>query len=174
MRIDHLALRTFDRISTANFFIEAFNYKIQAEFEIVFDEEKNDKALCLALEPPQKISKEMPFIIDSTYGEYHLAPEIFVSEGTEGSIVHNWCIENKGTAIHHIAYQVDSVEETMKLWQEKGWAEFTSEKPFSCDGLTQIFTKPKLGYVIEFITRKEFGFCSANVKSLMSSCLDKT
>jgi hypothetical protein len=60
---------------------------------------------------------------------YHLAPEIFVSQGTPGSIVEKWVHDRGGIGgIHHLAYQVDSVAEKMKEWQEKGYAEFTTTR----------------------------------------------
>ena len=62
----------------------------------------------------------------------------------------------------------------MKEWQAKGWAEFTSEQPLSCEGLTQVFTKPSAltGVIFEFIERGHFGFCKDNVKALMESTKD--
>ncbi len=61
----------------------------------------------------------------------------------------------------------------MKEWREKGYAEFTTEKPLTCEGLTQCFTKPSqlTGVIYEFIERKEGGdgFCQGNVRSLMES-----
>lgn len=103
---------------------------------------------------------------------YHLAPEIFVSEGQPGSIVEQWVNERNGIGgIHHLAYQVESVKDTMKEWKEKGYAEFLSEEPLTCPGLTQVFTKPSelTGVIYEFINRGKHGFCTDNVKSLMES-----
>ena len=102
-----------------------------------------------------------------------MPPEIFVSEGTPGSIVYEW-VKQRGPGIHHIAMQVDSVEDTMAEWQRKGWAEFTSEAPMKCEGLTQVFTKPSqlTGVIYEFIERGTFGFCKENVKALMESTKD--
>lgn len=173
-----------DRHKTAKFFQEALGYKIQEEFTIDFG--KGKTAQCIAMEPPEKKANGVHWVVDEvnyfTLGEdtkvkevlqrYHLPPEIFVSDGSPGSIVGNW-VEARGGigGIHHIAYQVDSVEETMKEWKEKRYAEFTSTDPMKCPGLTQIFTKPSelTGVIYEFIERKEFGFCKDNVKSLMSS-----
>lgn len=53
MRLDHIAYRVKDRNKTAQFFIDAFGYKIQTEFEINFDD--GTTAKCIALEPPEKI-----------------------------------------------------------------------------------------------------------------------
>ena len=66
--------------------------------------------------------------------------------------------------------------ETMAEWQRKGWAEFTSEKPLHCEGLTQVFTKPSAltGVIFEFIERGQFGFCKENVKALMESTKNLT
>ncbi len=179
MRLDHIAYRVKDRDKTVKFLMDAFNYRFQAEFEIFFNDEKTDKALCIALEPPEKIDKEMPWIArtahlesDGPELEYHLAPELFVSEGTPGSIVGEWVKKRDGIGgIHHVAYQVESVEKTMKEWQERGLADFTSQEPMTCDDLVQVFSKyhPLTGVIYEFIQRKEFGFCSANVKALMLS-----
>jgi hypothetical protein len=161
--------------------MDAFGYKFQAEFEIFFNDEKTDKALCIALEPPEKIDSRYGWTNFSTPGHswghvsdqvFHLAPEIFVSEGTPGSIVYDWVQKRNGVGgIHHLAYQVDSVEDKMKEWLDKGYAEFTSPEVMKCPGLTQVFTKPSAltGVIYEFITREGHGFCKDNVKSLMLS-----
>ena len=175
MRLDHIAYRVADRHKSANFFIDAFGYKIQEEFEIEFD--NGSKAKCIALEPPEKISKDMPWncVIENEFfsnGVYHLAPEIFVSDGEPDSIVGKWVARRDGIGgIHHMAYQVDSVENTILAWQEKGWADFTSNQPFKCEGLTQVFSKPHplTGVIYEFIEREDVGFCKGNVKALMES-----
>jgi 4-hydroxyphenylpyruvate dioxygenase-like putative hemolysin len=62
----------------------------------------------------------------------------------------------------------------MKEWKEKGYAEFTSDEPMRCPGLTQVFTKPSelTGVIFEFIERGEFGFCQSNVRALMDSTKD--
>ena len=59
----------------------------------------------------------------------------------------------------------------MDEWRAKGYAEFTSDKPLTCPGLTQVFTKPSLltGVIYELIERGEHGFCRENVKNLMES-----
>lgn len=171
MRLDHVAYRVSNRDKTTEFFIKAFGYKFQAEFDIFFNDAKTDKARCIALEPPEKIALGLPWM-HFNQTEYHLAPEIFVSEGTTGSIVHEWVQKRNGIGgIHHLAYQVTSVEQKVKEWQEKGLADFTSAKPFTCGDLTQIFSKyhPLTGVVYEFIERKNHGFCADNVKELMHS-----
>ncbi len=101
--------------------------------------------------------------------EYHLAPEVFISSGTPNSIVGRW-VEENGSRIHHLAYMVDDVESEYKVWQEKGYCEFSSE-PIKCPGLTQIFSKPSelTGFVIELIKREKDGFCKDSVKQLMLS-----
>jgi len=73
--------------------------------------------------------------------------------------------------IHHFAYQVNSVEDTMNYWLEKGWAEFTTDRPLTCPGLSQVFTRPHpmTGIIYEFIERGKHGFCEENVKDLMES-----
>lgn len=104
--------------------------------------------------------------------ELHVAPEIFVSEGTPESIVGKWVAARNGVGgIHHLAYQVDSVADKMQEWKEKGYAEFTTDSPLTCPGLTQVFTKPSAltGVIYEFIERGQHGFCKDNVKNLMLS-----
>lgn len=104
--------------------------------------------------------------------QYHIPPEIFVSDGTPDSIVGKWVERRDGVGgIHHLAYQVDSVQKTMDEWKSKGYAEFSSDKPLTCPGLTQVFTKPSelTGVIYEFIERGAQGFCQANVKDLMES-----
>ena len=50
-------------------------------------------------------------------------------------------------------------------------AEFTTDKPLTCHGLVQAFTKPSelTGIIYEFIEREGHGFCETNVKDLMKS-----
>lgn len=176
MRLDHIAYRVADRQRTAAFFIEAFGYRIQTEFDIPFTDGSTTK--CIALEPPEKISNapwtflEIGDVRDQPLSEYHLPPEIFVSDGSPDSIVGKWVAARDGIGgIHHLAYQVKSVAEKMQEWKEKGYAEFTTAQPLTCPGLTQVFTKPSdlTGVIYEFIERGTHGFCQDNVKDLMLS-----
>lgn len=177
MRLDHIAYRVSNRNKTAQFFMDSLGYKVQQEFTIDFGD--GQTAQCIALEPPEKKTipnESLPWlchnVIQNIIQEYHMPPEIFVSDGTPGSIVDEWVKARGGIGgIHHIAYQVDSVQKTMEEWKSKGYAEFTSEEPMKCPGLTQIFTKPSelTGVIYEFIERGEHGFCKENVKSLMNS-----
>jgi catechol 2,3-dioxygenase-like lactoylglutathione lyase family enzyme len=175
LRVDHLAYRTASRDKTAEFFMKAFGYKFQCEFEIFFNDEKTEKAMCIALEPPERVIKDAPWsvIVPQYPGqEFHMPPEIFVSEGTEGSIVHEWVKKRDGIgSLHHVAYQVDDVASKMKEWTDKGLADFSSSTPMICEDLTQVFSKfhSLVGIVFEFINRKQFGFCKDNVKALMQS-----
>jgi catechol 2,3-dioxygenase-like lactoylglutathione lyase family enzyme len=168
MRIDHIALRVSSRLKTAKFFTDALGYKIQKEFPIPFDD--GTQAQCIALEPPEKITKDPDWTNNYGCQIYHLPAEIFVSDGTPGSVVYEW-VQIHGSGIHHIAYQVEDVEKVMNEWIEKGYAEFSSEKPLSCKNLTQVFTKPSelTGVIFEFIKRGEHGFCEENVHNLMLS-----
>ena len=174
-RLDHIAYRVADRKKTAEFFMKAFGYKFQTEFEIDFDD--GSKAKCIALEPPEKTSAGVPWKFampqdESADQEYHMPPEIFISDGNPASIVGKWVAARGGVGgIHHLAYQVDSVEKTMREWQEKGYAEFTTQAPMKCPDLTQVFTKPSelTGVIYEFIERGRHGFCQDNVKELMES-----
>lgn len=173
-----------DRWKSANFFIKAFGYKVQQEFTIQFD--NGESAQCIALEPPEKKCPEVNWTtldvhyqeveatVKEVLQEYHLPPEIFISDGTPGSIVADWVAARNGIGgIHHIAYQVESVDVIMKQWKEAGYAEFTSNEPMRCEEqkLVQAFTKPSelTGVIYEFIERQGFGFCKENVKSLMES-----
>lgn len=175
MRLDHIAYRVADRWKTARFFMDALGYRVQQEFTIDFG--NGQTALCIALEPPEKDLPLLPWTYTVPPGSpsgtiYHMAPEIFVSDGTPDSVVGKWVAARNGIGgVHHIAYQVESVEATMKEWKEKGYAEFTSAQPMKCPGLTQVFTKPSelTGVIYEFIERGEHGFCKDNVKDLMLS-----
>ena len=169
MRIDHIAYRVADRHKTVEFFREALGYSIVEEFDVNFDD--GSQAQCFALAPPE--ANHLSSYV-KTYGSYHLAPEIFVSDGSPDSVVGKWVTERNGVGgIHHIAYVVNSVADTMAEWREKGYAEFTTEEPMSCPGLTQCFTKPSdlTGVIYEFIERDagSKGFCQDNVKDLMES-----
>jgi 4-hydroxyphenylpyruvate dioxygenase-like putative hemolysin len=106
---------------------------------------------------------------------YYPPPQIFVSEGTKGSIVDKWVSERGGVGgVHHIAYEVDDVAEIMKEWKENGWAEFTTDGPIIAKGLSQCFTKPHpiTGVIYEFIYRTEKGFSVDSVRDLMESTKD--
>lgn len=180
-RIDHIAYRVKDRYKTAQFFIDCLGYRILEDlpegFKIKFDD--NTTADCLVLVPSEKTIDELPWVTSLPFGEksqdYHVAPEIFISDGVEGSIVGNWVKERDGVGgVHHMAYQVDDVEVTMKEWIDKGYAEFLSNKPLTCPGLDQVFTKPSelTGIIYELIKRTGHGFCKDNVKDLMLSSKD--
>ena len=169
MRIDHIAYRVADRNETLQFFCSAFGYSVVDEFKIDFDD--GTSANCIALQSPESF-----YLFDGPkiHEGYHLAPEIFVSDGDKNSVVGKWVKERGGIGgIHHIAYEVESVKQTMEEWREKGYAEFTTKEPLSCPGLTQCFTKPSdlTGVIYEFIERdpKAKGFCKENVKDLMES-----
>lgn len=183
MRLDHIAYRVANRDKAAQFLINCFNYRIADDlpdgFEITFED--NTKAQCLVLLPPEKTIGELPWTHLHTVGgdqtEYHIAPEVFVSQGTPGSIVEKWVNDRGGVGgIHHLAYQVESVEATMKEWRQKGYAEFTTPDPLTCPGLVQVFTKPSelTGIIYEFIEREAHGFCVENVKDLMNSTKNLT
>lgn len=181
MRLDHIAYRVADRHKTVEFFVKAFGYRVQTEFDIKFGD--GETARCFALEPPEKMVEDTPwsalpfvdFWEENRHWNplvYHMAPEIFVSDGTPDSIVGKWVAKRDGIGgIHHLAYQVDSVQGQMDEWRAKGYAEFTTQNPLTCPGLTQVFTKPShlTGVIYEFIERGKHGFCQDNVKDLMIS-----
>jgi len=176
MRIDHIAYRVTNKDSAADFFAKAFGYKIADKFEINFED--GTCAQCYAMVPPEKVSLDDSFsswISTNHNGEYHIPPEIFISDGSPNSIVSNWVAKRGGTgAIHHIAYQVDDVEAAMSDWVERGLAKFTTDTPIHADGLTQCFTEenPITGVVYELINRTTKGFNISNVKDLMKSSSD--
>ena len=183
MRLDHIAYRVRNRYTTARFLEEAFGYSLGTEFQIEFDD--GSKADCVVLTPPEvrhpqtdmwtyNVLMGVQYTKDAVHAEYHAPPEIFVSDGSEGSIVGDWVAERGGVGgVHHIAYQVEDVEAVMEEWKEKGYAEFYSEKPITCEdpNLTQVFTKPSelTGVIYEFINREGAGFCKDSVKKLMES-----
>lgn len=189
MRLDHIAYRVKNRYDTAQFLRLTLGYKIETEFQIEFDD--GSKADCLAMVPSEKRNKETSKWVqefDYCHEKYkegitdhygveedvvlHAPPEIFVSDGPPGSIVGDWvAARNNVGGIHHIAYQCNDVSATMKEWKEKGYAEFLSDEPMNCPGLTQVFTKPSelTGVIYELISRDGNGFCEDNVKDLMNS-----
>jgi catechol 2,3-dioxygenase-like lactoylglutathione lyase family enzyme len=182
MRLDHIAYRVANRYKSAGFFTEAFGYTLGTEFQIEFDD--GSKADCLALVPPETRHPDTRLWTyhslqglphgESIKTEYHAPPEIFISDGSAGSIVGDWVVERGGIGgVHHMAYQVEDVEAVMNEWKEKGYAEFYTEKPITCKDpdLTQVFTKPSelTGVIYEFINRQGAGFCKDSVKKLMES-----
>lgn len=182
MRLDHIAYRVKNRHETARFLIETLGYRIDPElpegFNLIFDDGTTTD--CLVLLPPEKISEELAWnfsSLDFQGGQmYHLAPEIFVSDGAEGSIVGEWVkkMNNGNGGIHHLAYQVDSVKTIMQELLEKKLASFSTDEPIQCEGLEQVFTKPSpfTGLIYEFISRGKNGFCQSSVKQLMKSTRD--
>lgn len=176
MRLDHIAYRVISIDDAQNFFKTFFGYKIADEFDIEFDD--GSTVFCYAMEPPEKVCSMTPdmftFSVDSSLFPrdvpFHLAPEIFISEGEPGSIVEQW-IQNNGPGIHHLAYEVEfNVKDTMEDWLKDG-AKFLTEEPLICPGLIQVFTEPNpiTGLIYELIQRTDKGFCKENVKGLMES-----
>lgn len=187
-RIDHIAFRVADRAASVDWFVKALGYRVQKTdtggdtFQIYFNDEQTETATCSALEPPDTplddaalsdVAAVLPFALPGGGAvDYHRPPEIFVSEGSPGSIVHEWVTARGGVGgVHHIALLVPSVRDAMIEWRDKGLAEFTTDDPLKCPGLTQVFTKPSklTGVIFEFIERGKYGFCTANVRELMSS-----
>jgi catechol 2,3-dioxygenase-like lactoylglutathione lyase family enzyme len=181
MRLDHIAYRVQDRHATSKQLSELFGYSVGVEFDIQFDD--GSVADCIAMVPPEKdngLATLMPIPWTRMAAgierplEYHLAPEIFISDGTEDSIVGSWVRERGGIGgIHHMAYQVNDIQETVRRWRSSG-IKFLSEEVIDCpeDNLRQIFTKPLDvvgGIIFELIERGEKGFCQNAVKDLMNS-----
>tara|TARA_R110001599_G_scaffold342155_1_gene563660 strand:- start:372 stop:863 length:492 start_codon:yes stop_codon:yes gene_type:complete len=153
--LDHIAYRVADRDKTVDFLCSLLGYKVGAEFKIDFDD--GSKADCKAL-------------VDICGS----SPEVFVSEGTPGSIVDDWVKERDGTGgVHHIAYSVENIDKAVKQLRDRG-VEFLSDDIIDCpdDNLRQIFTKPQDllgGIIVELIERGDRGFCQNSVKNLMES-----
>lgn len=149
---DHYALRVLDRNEAVKTLTLA-GYYVVDEFDLVLDDGSTAKSFAL---------------------RHPINPEVFVSSGPPGSKIHRW-VERRGGkgAIHHIAYAVDDVWETMRAWQAEGMA-FDRDEPLVCscdEPLVQVFTKedPASGLVYELITRNGHpGFCRENVTRLMS------
>jgi len=172
MRLDHIAYRVKSREESANFLAAILGYKVGTEFEIVFDD--NSTAKCSTMIPPEK---RFNVINIEAGGLRHVAPEIFISDGDENSIVGQWVEARSGVGgIHHMAYQVSEIDSKVKKWRESG-VEFLTDDVIDCpdDNLRQIFTKPLEnlgGIIIELIERGDKGFCQNSVKHLMESSKD--
>jgi len=85
MRLDHIAYRVRNKEETAKFFIDFMGYKkpenLQEGFDIQFED--GTWAKCLVLEPSEKTPHSTMWTIEALHPgvEYHLAPEIFISDG---------------------------------------------------------------------------------------------
>ena len=172
MRLDHIAYRVQDRQKAIKFLKDCLGYDIDPNLKEGFDIQFEDGSVakCFALVPPESQSTCTGRTLEGMFGyKFHAAPEIFVSEGSDNSIVAKW-VEKNGPGIHHVAYEVVSVHEAMEKWKRNG-VEFMSEKPLTCPGLVQVFTKPNpvTGMIYELIEREKLGFCKDNVKDLMKS-----
>lgn len=153
MILDHIAYRVKDRLAAVEWH-RRLGYREETVFQIDFDD--GSHAYCSVMVP-----------VDS-------GPEVFISEGTPGSIVARWVEARGGVgAVHHTAYRVASVQQTMDEMRAQG-VEFLSEEPLTCPGLVQVFTKPHptTGIIYEFIERETQGFCQENVRDLMMSTDD--
>ena len=176
MRLDHIAYRVKNKQKAIEFFQNSLGYDIDPDLKEGFDIQFEDgtTARCHVLVPPESQSTCRERIFTGMFGiQAHAAPEIFVSEGSDNSIVKEW-VDINGPGVHHLAYEVDSVSEMMELWKLEG-IEFTTEKPLKCPGLVQVFTKPHpvTGMIYELIERENHGFCKDNVKDLMNSTKQK-
>ena len=161
MKHDHIAYRVKDRHEASRFFQSMFGYEVGTEFDVEFDD--GSKAECYALVPPI-IS---PVMIRE-------GPEIFISDGSTGSVVGDWVEARGGVGgIHHIAYKVSDIDQVVNEWKKRD-VEFLTDNIIDCpdDKLRQIFTKPLDylgGIIIELIERGSKGFCEKSVKDLMNS-----
>ena len=161
MKLDHIAYRVKDSHEASRFFQSMFGYEVGTEFDVEFDD--GSKAECYALVPPI-IS---PVMIRE-------GPEIFISDGSTGSVVGDWVEARGGVGgIHHIAYKVSDIDQVVNEWKKRD-VEFLTDNIIDCpdDKLRQIFTKPLDylgGIIIELIERGSKGFCEKSVKDLMNS-----
>ena len=150
--LDHIALRVLDRDVALPAFAR-LGYKVVESFPITLED--GSTAQSYALEKPG----------------HHV---VFISSGPPESKIHRWVTERGGRgAVHHFAFVVESVAQTMEKWKEDGVV-FTTDKPIVCScevPLTQVFTEedPTTGLVYELIERNGHpGFCQENVAKLMS------
>jgi catechol 2,3-dioxygenase-like lactoylglutathione lyase family enzyme len=162
MKLDHIAYRVKDRHKAAGFFQSMFGYEIGTEFDVEFDD--GSKAECYVLLSPMN-----PAIL------VREGPEIFISDGSPGSIVGDW-VKARGDVggIHHIAYRVKDIDNVVGEWKKQDTVDFLTDNIIDCpdDDLRQIFTKPLDylgGIIIELIERGAKGFCQNSVKNLMEA-----
>ncbi len=151
--LDHIAYRVKDRDAALPSFTR-LGYKVMTSFPIQLED--GSIANSYALEKP---------------GQH----EVFLSSGPPDSKIWRWVDDRGGKGgVHHHAYIVDSVAETMKEWAAEG-IQFTTDEPIVCNceqPLSQVFTKedPTTGMVSELISRNGHpGFCPENVRRLMDS-----
>lgn len=153
MILDHIAYRVKDRLAAVEQHRQ-LGYVLLTVF--IVDFEDGSQAHCSVLKPVE-------------------GPEVFISQGTAGSIVDRWVDSRGGVgAVHHIAYRVASVQKTMDRLRANG-VKFCTDKPLTCQGLVQVFTRPDptTGVIYEYIERHDNkGFCEENVKNLMESSDD--
>jgi len=151
--LDHIAYRVKDRLAAVEQH-KQLGYREETVFVVPFGD--GSEARCSVMIPL-------------------VGPEVFISEGTPGSIVDRWVDNHGGVgAVHHIAYQSVNVQRTMDELKAQG-VQFLSDAPLTCPGLVQVFTKPDptTGIIYEYIERHgENGFCEENVKDLMESTDD--
>lgn len=153
MKTDHFAYRVADRDAAAAFITESLGYGLQESFIITLEDGTTVESYAMTKENE---------------------PDIFISQGAEGSVIDEWVKSRGGIGgIHHIAYSVDDVAAIMANWRKRGLANFTTDEPIVGPGLVQAFTKPNpfTGIIYELISRDNgvIGFNPDNVKRLMDS-----
>ena len=148
---DHYALRVADRHEAIKSYLRV-GYYVVDEFDLLLEDGSTAKSFAL---------------------RHPTNTEVFVTSGPEGSKIHQWVARRGGRgAVHHVAYAVESVRDTMEQWKAEG-VKFDREEPLECacpTPLVQIFTEedPTTGLVYELIERNGHpGFCRENVKRLM-------
>lgn len=165
MRLDHIAYRVLEKNSARKFFEDQLGYYLLNEFEPM------PGVSCFALGPAaqKRYMNNRTLHPPFSLGFHDLPCEIFISEGEPGTVVREW-VENTGGGVHHMAYNVEDVQETIDAWVG---VDFLTPKAIEDKGITQAFTKPITeigGVIIELISRKPgVNFSSKNVKKLMQS-----
>ena len=141
MRLDHLAFRVFDRENFASTLSWLGYHRVQ-EFALFGGDVRS-----YALQGP--------------------GPEIFVSEGSYGTIVGKWVLEH-GDGLHHIAFEVANVVTAAEDLP------FNFGEIVTCGcpkPLTQVFSqRTEFGFIVELLTKNGHpGFCPGNVERLMEA-----
>ena len=101
MRLDHVAYRVKNRAEAVKFLESCLGYSIDPSLKEGFDIQFEDGTVanCLALVPPEAERTNGGRAAYGLFGSvFHAAPEIFVSEGSENSIVAEW-VENNGPGL---------------------------------------------------------------------------
>lgn len=173
---DHLAFRvnTENHEKACQMFIDLFGYVKSDEFEPVFSDGTTQNTRCTVL-TPKGINKDTPRVIEQNGVKYQTIPEIFISSSTDPNSIVAKYVKNRNDIgnIHHCAFTVENVDQTMKRFTEAGY-KFLTKNALVCEELTQTFTEPSdlVGVIFEFLERRSGNFCKDSVGGLMESTKD--